>query len=220
MLCAVFLGPWAGLLWLCEEDSSLWTGEAEEADVWRRWGGGGEHEDLGEEGLVESESSEDLRLRPLRAGYLLSCAVEGSVGVGRPILEAEVACACDCMLLLRLTCGDWNSGLVSLTPSRPKTTSSRPVGLVELRLLFTSTELRPGLMTGMADRSGLSRSSDLRRKSDSGDCSILFHAVQSSPEPEFEKVNPPKMGDMGEPEPGEGAESGVSSAALQSSMEL
>lgn len=180
---------------------------------------------------MESESLDDLRLRLLRAGYLLSCcccacsvAEEGAGGVGRPpILEAD--CICDCMLLLlllllllRLSWGEENKGLVSLIPSRPKTTSSRPVGLLEVKLLL----LPKSLMIGMADRSGLSSSSDLRRKSDSGDCSILSHeAAQSSPEPELEKENPPKMGDTGEPELGEGAESvAVSSAALQSSMEL
>lgn len=129
------------------------------------------------------------------------------------------------LVFVMLICGDWNNGLVSLTPSRPNTTSSGPVGRFEellLRVLFVIS--KPGLMIGMADRSGLSRSSDLKRKSDSGDCSILSQAdVQSSPEPELEKANPPKMGDTGEPDPGEGAESLavlVSSAALQSSMEL
>lgn len=173
---------------------------------------------------MESESLEDLRFRPLRAGYLLSCVAvcvvvvveEGaSMGVGRLILVpgADDCVCCDCMVLLLRLSGVWNRGLVSLIPSRPKTTSSRPV--VVAGLVF-----KPGLIMGMADRSGLSSSSDLKRKSDSGDCSILSQADQSSPEPELEKANPPKMGDTGEPDPGDGAESVVSSAALQSSMEL
>lgn len=72
---------------------------------------------------------------------------------------------------------------------------------------------------GMADRLGLSRSSDLRKKSDSGDCSILSHEVHSSPVVK-EEAKPLKMGEMGETGSGDGAESVVSSAALQSSMEL
>lgn len=80
---------------------------------------------------------------------------------------------------------------------------------------------RLGLMMGMDVRSGLSRSSDLRKKSDSGDCSILSQAAQSSvPGAGFEKEKPVKTGETGDPVPGDGAESVVSSAALQSSMEL
>lgn len=74
-------------------------------------------------------------------------------------------------------------------------------------------------MIGMEVRSGLSRSSDLRKKSDSGDCSILSQEAQSS-EVGLEKEKPVKTGEMGDPVPGDGAESVVSSAALQSSMEL
>lgn len=72
---------------------------------------------------------------------------------------------------------------------------------------------------GMDVRSGLSSSSDLRKKSDSGDCSILSQEAQSSPEAVL-KEYPPNIGETGEPVPGDGAESVVSSAALQSSMEL
>lgn len=79
-------------------------------------------------------------------------------------------------------------------------------------------------MIGIAVRSGLSWSSDLRKKSDSapGDCFVLSHdeGPQSSPEAGMEKEKPVKMGETGDPEPGDGAESVVSSAALQSSMEL
>lgn len=102
---------------------------------------------------------------------------------------------------------------MSLTPSRPNwTTSSRPG-------FERSMEFKAGLMMGMDDRSGLSRSSDLRKKSDSGDCSILSHEVHSSPVVK-EEANPLKMGETGERDPGDGAESVVRSAALQSSMEL
>lgn len=59
MLWAVFLGPRTGL------ESSF-----EEAEVWRRWGGGGEQEDRGEDGV--EEQSDDFLLRLLRAGYLRS----------------------------------------------------------------------------------------------------------------------------------------------------
>lgn len=83
-----------------------------------------------------------------------------------------------------------------------------------------STEFRTGPIKGMDVRSGLSRSSDLRKKSESGDCSILPQLAQSSPAPGLEKEKPLNMGEMGDPDPGDGAESVVSSAALQSSMEL
>lgn len=120
---------------------------------------------------------------------------------------------------------------MSLTPSLPNTTSSSPVPVVVLLFLFLllllvvmveviSIEFKSGLIIGMVDKSGLSKSSDLRRKSESGDCSILSHAVHSSPETELEKEKPLKMGEMGDADPGEGAESVVSSAALQSSIEL
>lgn len=109
--------------------------------------------------------------------------------------------------------GDWNKGLVSLTPSLPNcTTSSRPG-------LETSMEFRSGLMTGMDDRSGLSSSSLLRKKSESGECSSLSHEVHSSPVVK-EEAKPGNMGETGDADPGEGAESVVSSAALQSSIEL
>lgn len=73
-------------------------------------------------------------------------------------------------------------------------------------------------MIGIAVRSGLSKSSDLRKKSDSGDSAAFSQEAQSSPE--LEKEKPENTGEMGEPFPGDGAESLASSAALQSSMEL
>lgn len=76
-----------------------------------------------------------------------------------------------------------------------------------------------GLMTGMDDRSGLSRSSFLRKKSEPGDCSSLSQEVHSSPVVK-EEAKPGNMGETGDADPGEGAESVVSSAALQSSIEL
>lgn len=79
--------------------------------------------------------------------------------------------------------------------------------------------LRSGLMTGIDDRSGLSRSSLLRKKSESGECSSLSQEVHSSPVVK-EEAKPGKMGETGDVDPGEGAESVVSSAALQSSIEL
>lgn len=56
----------------------------EEAEVWRRCGGGGEQEDRGEEGV--EEQSVDFLLRLLRAGYRRSWVDEGSEGVGSPEL--------------------------------------------------------------------------------------------------------------------------------------
>lgn len=247
MLCAVFLGPREGAGFaapvLVAVESRV---EAEaEADVWawvvwRRCGGGGEHEDRGEEGDEDecdasSHASEDLRFRLLvvRAGYRRSLGDVGSGGVGRPEVRdclvgmAIMGCGAPRgdIVVLRLNCGVlllllllvvvvvfWKIGLVSLTPSRPNTTSLHAPAP-------TSIESMTGLMIGMDARSGESRSSDLRKKSDSGDCSILSQAAQSSaPEPEKEK--PVKFGEIGEPEMGEGAESVVRSAALQSSIEL
>jgi hypothetical protein len=71
----------------------------------------------------------------------------------------------------------------------------------------------------MHDRSGLSRSSLSRKKSESGDCSSLSHEVHSSPVVK-EEAKVGNMGETGDAEPGDGAESVVSSAALQSSIEL
>lgn len=90
MLWAVFLGPNVGLLL----ESSLW----EEAEVWRRCGGGGEQEDRGEEGV--DEQSEDFLLRLLRAGYRRSWVDDDSEGVGSP--EVTV---CPCAGMLRFICG-------------------------------------------------------------------------------------------------------------------
>lgn len=73
-------------------------------------------------------------------------------------------------------------------------------------------------MIGIVARSGLSRSSDLRKKSDSGDPALFSQEAQSSPE--LLKEKPENIGEMGEPFSGDAAESLVNSAALQSSMEL
>lgn len=197
MLWAVFLGPRTGLLLL---ESSL-----EEAEVWRRCGGGGEQEDRGEDGV--EELSDDFLLRLLRAGYLRSWVVfDGSEGAGRPVLTVWL-----CSGMLRFSCGVENKGLVSFTPSLPNTTSSSP-------RVAPSVAPRLGLMTGIVAKSGLSRNSDLRKKSDSGDPATFSQEVQSSPE--LGKEKPEKIGEMGEPFSGDGAESLVNSAALQSSMEL
>lgn len=114
--------------------------------------------------------------------------------------------------MVRFICGDWNKGLVSLTPSLPNCTTSSSPGLE------ASIWSRSGLMTGMDDRSGLSRSSLLRKKSESGECSSLSQEVHSSPV--VKEAKPGNMGDTGDVDPGDGAESVVSSAALQSSTEL
>lgn len=159
---------------------------------------------------MESPSSdEDFLFRFGRVGYLLCCVEEASGGVGRPALEGcfavEAVMDCCCGGMVMVIWGDWNRGLVSLTPSRPNWTTS------------SSPEVERSI--GIDDRSGLSRSSDLRKKSDSGDCSILSHEVHSSPVVK-EEAKPLKMGETGETDPGDGAESVVRSAALQSSMEL
>lgn len=83
-----------------------------------------------------------------------------------------------------------NSGLVSFTPSRPKTTSSSP----------PHAPSRPGLMVGIDVRSGLSGSSNLKQ-SDLGDFSVSSHEVQSSSE--WEKAKLEKMGEIGDPCVGE-----------------
>lgn len=89
----------------------------------RRWGGGGEHDERGDEGVESSSSDVDFLLRFGRAGYLLCCVAEASGGVARPVLagclgaEAVMDCCCEGMVMF--IWGDWNRGLVSLTPSRP-----------------------------------------------------------------------------------------------------
>lgn len=97
-----------------------------------------------------------------------------------------------------MICGDWNSGLVSLTPSRPKTTaeSSSPPAL------DTSNGESSEVIIGMDDKSVVSKSvSDLKlKKSDCGDCVSLSHSAHSSLPDGTEKLL--KSGVMGDPRDG------------------
>lgn len=145
----------------------------EVGDRCRRWAGGGEADDRGDEVEEDSESL-DLRLRLLRWRRDASVVDTLAAGMARGVFRAGAETGVGRFE----TGGDWKIGCVSFMPSRPKATSS---GMGFDRSMGLMAGLREMFRVGIEERIGLSYGSVFRYDADSVDWSTLSQDAQSAP---------------------------------------